>query len=165
MASYNTLLMLPHARAKIKLSVRETASRAALFDQRNLKFCVMLGTAGRDGCCQFASVTLFSLVSVKNHRGGLQGLLLTCNNSRGYGLPPLPNMTPGSSPGNGKSGDTTHPTGGVICSSMKLSVGYLGNIKMSLRGRIKRKFCRAGFDKSPLGFLLPFVLGSTSHFF
>lgn len=33
---------------------------------------------------------------LRSHRGGLQGLLLTCNNSRGYGFPPLPNLAPGS---------------------------------------------------------------------
>lgn len=44
MALYNkcTVSILSQARAKIKLSVWETASRAALFDQENLKFYNML---------------------------------------------------------------------------------------------------------------------------
>lgn len=59
-------------------------------------------------------------------------LLLTCNNSRGYGFPPLPNLTPGSSPGNRiKQEARTYQTGRVICYSMKLLVGYFGNMEMS----------------------------------
>ena len=112
MTPYNlhTLSIWPQARAKTKLSIWETTSRAALtlFNQENLKFSAILAFAGRGGCCQFAAVTLFSFVSVRSHRGGLQGLLLTWNNSRGYGFPPLPNLTPGSSPGNRVKLGTEH---------------------------------------------------------
>lgn len=64
----------------------------------------------------------------QSHRWGRQGLLLTCNNSRGYGFPPLTNLTPGSSPRNSKAGDRTHQTGWVIWYSMKLSAGEHRNV-------------------------------------
>ena len=89
---FHFLSIWPQASAKTKLSAWGTTSRAALslLNQGNLKFSAVLAFAGRGGCCQFAPVTLFCFVSVRSHRGGQQGLLLTCNNSRGYGFPLLP---------------------------------------------------------------------------
>ena len=87
---------------------------------------------------------IFLCLSQKPQGKG-QGLLLTCNNSRGYGFPPLSNLTPGSSPGNRVKLEIEQ-TGQAIYYFMKLAVGYVGNMEIYV-GRNKRKFCRVDFDK------------------
>lgn len=168
MAPYNkyTLSTLPEARPSIQLW--ETSSKAAgtWFDQENLQFYATLVVAGRDGCCQFApSFTLFSFVSVRSHRGGWQGLLLTCNNSRGYGFPPLPKLTPGSSPGNRVKLETEHnkqDERSTIPWNLQLATwGTWKYLSEETKGNVAQWI----WQESSRGSLLCFVLCSTSHFF
>lgn len=91
---------------------------------------------------------MFSFVLVRSHRGGLQGLLLTCNNSRGQGIPFLPNQTPGPSHGNGRTWRQNTPNGRSNLLFHEAFGWLLGDMEMSVRGGIERKFHRAGFDKS-----------------